>query len=162
MGTDLPAGQSSDEAQPSGETWELIARPKKTARYAIATAVVLVVIHFGLAITLARESTGVYFRASDQIAMAGIGLFLAGLVLLLTRPRLRVSARGIGVRNVLTERIVDWDLALGLSFPDGAAWARIELPDDEFIPIMAIQANDREHAVEAVRRFRDAQARWGE
>ncbi len=48
--------------------------------------------------------------------------------------------------------IVDWDLDQGLSFRDGASWARIELPDDEYVPVMAIQANDREHAVQAVRR----------
>lgn len=142
-------------------SWQLIARPRKTARYAMIVAAVLVIIHLVLAVTLAQESTGVYFRPADQIAMAGIGIFLAALVLLLARPRLRVSSRGIAVRNVIAERIVDWDLAQGMSFPDGAAWARIELPDDEFIPVMAIQANDREHAVAAVRKFREAEARYG-
>ena len=48
----------------------------------------------------------------------------------------------------------------GLSFPDGAAWARIDLPDDEYIPVLAIQANDREHAVDAVRRFRTLEAKY--
>ncbi|QNG18897.1 PH domain-containing protein [Rhodococcus triatomae] len=146
---------------PSADTsWELIARPRRTARYAMATAAVLIVVHVGLAITLARESTGVYFRLADQLAMAGIGLFLACLVLLLTRPRLRVSREGIAVRNVISERIIEWELAEGMSFPDGASWARIELPDDEFVPVMAIQANDRDHAVDAVRRFREAEAQY--
>lgn len=136
------------------EKWELIARPKKSRNAAIAAAALLVIVHVTLAVLLRTEQTGVFFRLSDQIAMAGLGCVLAGGVLLLTRPRLRVGPRGVGVRNVLNERIVDWDLARGLSFPDGAAWARIELPDDEYIPVMAIQSNDREYAVAAVRRFR--------
>lgn len=106
------------------------------------------------AILLRGDSTGVYFRLADQLAFAGIGCLLAAAVLLLTRPRLRVGPRGIAVRNVLGERIVDWDLYEGLSFPDGAAWARIELPDDEYLAVMAIQSNDREYAVDAVDRFR--------
>lgn len=140
--------------------WVLIARPRKSTRYAIGVAVLLVVVHVTLAILLRGESTGVYFRLADQFAMAGVGCALAAGVLLLTRPRLRVSPRGIAVRNILSEQIIEWDLADGLSFPDGAAWARIELPDDEYIPVMAIQSNDREYAVEAVRRFRESAAEY--
>lgn len=138
----------------SDEQWELIARPRKSRNAAIIAAVFLVVVHVTLAILLRTEQTGVFFRLSDQIAMAGLGCVFAAGVLLLARPRLRVGPRGIAVRNVLNERVVDWDLAQGLSFPDGAAWARIELPDDEYISVMAIQSNDREYAVDAVRRFR--------
>ncbi|MFC9549622.1 PH domain-containing protein [Rhodococcus sp. NPDC056960] len=134
--------------------WTLVAKPRKSRRYAIGVAIFLVVVHVTFAILLRGDSTGVYFRLADQLAFAGIGCLLAAAVLLLTRPRLRVGPRGIAVRNVLGERIVDWDLYEGLSFPDGAAWARIELPDDEYLAAMAIQSNDREYAVEAVDRFR--------
>jgi Bacterial PH domain len=134
--------------------WTLVATPRKSRRYAIGVAIFLVVVHLTFAILLRGDSTGVYFRLADQLAFAGIGCLLAAAVLLLTRPRLRVGPRGIAVRNVLGGRIVDWDLYEGLSFPDGAAWARIELPDDEYLAVMAIQSNDREYAVEAVDRFR--------
>jgi hypothetical protein len=138
----------------SESEWTLVAKPRKSRRYAIGVAIFLVVVHVTFAILLRGDSTGVYFRLADQLAFAGIGCLLAAAVLLLTRPRLRVGPRGIAVRNVLGERIVDWDLYEGLSFPDGAAWARIELPDDEYLAAMAIQSNDREYAVEAVDRFR--------
>ncbi|AWK72813.1 MULTISPECIES: PH domain-containing protein [Rhodococcus] len=140
----------------SSETeWQFVSRPRKSSRYAIGVAILMVVLHVTFAILLRGDSTGVYFRLADQVAFVGIGCLLAGAVLLLTRPRLRVGPRGIAVRNVLGERIVDWDLYEGLSFPDGAAWARIELPDDEYVPVMAIQSNDRDYAVDAVHRFRD-------
>ncbi|MDF3304607.1 MULTISPECIES: PH domain-containing protein [unclassified Rhodococcus (in: high G+C Gram-positive bacteria)] len=134
--------------------WTLVAKPRKSRRYAIGVAVLLVVVHVTFAILLRGDSTGVYFRLADQLAFAGIGCLFAAAVLLLTRPRVRIGPRGIAVRNVLGERIVDWDLYEGLSFPDGAAWARIELPDDEYLAVMAIQSNDREYAVDAVDRFR--------
>ncbi|MFC9356301.1 PH domain-containing protein [Rhodococcus sp. NPDC057014] len=134
--------------------WTLVAKPRKSRRYAIGVAVLLVVVHVTFAILLRGDSTGVYFRLADQLAFAGIGCLFAAAVLLLTRPRVRIGPRGIAVRNVLGERIVDWDLYEGLSFPDGSAWARIELPDDEYLAVMAIQSNDREYAVDAVDRFR--------
>lgn len=153
----MTAAHESRDADPQ---WELIARPRKSRKAAIGVAVFLVVVHVTLGILLRTEQTGVFFQRSDQLAMAGLGCILAAGVLLLTRPRLRVGPSGIAVRNVLSEKVVDWDLARGLSFPDGAAWARIELPDDEYIPVMAIQANDREYAVDAVRRFRALEAEY--
>lgn len=135
-------------------------RSRKSARFAMGVAAACITVFVVLAVLLRNSATGVFFRVADQLAMAGIGLILAGLVLLLTRPRLRVNADGVRVRNAFGERLVDWDLVRGLSFPDGAAWARVELPDDEYIPVMAIQANDRQHAVDAVRTFRALEARY--
>ena len=160
-------GFRGDAAQTAGGTgvtvsdseWDLEVRPRKTARYAIGVAVLLVVLFSVVGALLRTSATGVYFRAADQVAMVLFGFLLAGLVLLLTRPRLRVNASGVDVRNGLGEKHIDWDLVQGLSFPDGAAWARIELPDDEYVPVLAIQANDKQHAVEAVQAFRALDAR---
>ncbi|MBJ8345332.1 PH domain-containing protein [Antrihabitans sp. YC2-6] len=135
-------------------TYELEIRPKRSTRYAIGTAVFLVLAFAIIALLLRNSDTGVYFTVADQVAMVLLGFGLAGIALLFTRPRLRANDSGVWVRNVAGEKRIDWDLIQGLSFPDGAAWARIELPDDEYIPVMAIQANDRGLAVDAVRSFR--------
>ena len=37
-----------------------------------------------------------------------------------------------------------------MSFRTGARWARMDLPDDEYIPVMAIQAVDKGRAVDAM------------
>ncbi|SNS22445.1 PH domain-containing protein [Rhodococcoides kyotonense] len=140
--------------------WELEVRSRKSARYAIAAAAVLLVAHVTVAVLLRISPTGVYFRTADQLALAGIGVLLAGIALLLTRPRVRVGAEGVAVRNILSERLIEWDLVQGLSFPDGAMWARVDIPDDEFIPVMAIQSNDRDQAVAAVRSFRALEAKY--
>ena len=47
-----------------------------------------------------------------------------------------------------------------MSFPPGARWARVDLPDDEYIPVMAIQAVDKERAVEAMDKVRELRARY--
>lgn len=144
----------------SAEGWELEARPRKSARYAIAVAALLVAVHTVLGILLRTGNTGVYFQRVDQLAMIAIGCGMGAGVLLLTRPRIRVGAQGVLVRNLLSEKLVPWDLVQGLSFSPGASWARIELPDDEYVPVMAIQANDREYAVHAARTFRALEAKY--
>lgn len=123
-------------------------------------AAFLVIAFVVIGVLLRSADTGVFFQRSDQVAMIVLGCLLASAVLLLTRPRLRVDARGAFVRNVITEKLVDWDLIEGLSFPDGASWARIELPDDEYISVMAISSNDKGHAVDAVQKFRALQEKY--
>lgn len=140
--------------------YDLEVRARRTPRFAIGFAVFLIAVFVVVGLLLRRADTGVYFQTSDQVAMILLGFLLAGAVLLLTRPRLRVNASGALVRNVLTEKLVEWDLIEGLSFPDGASWARIELPDDEFIAVMAISANDRGRAVDAVQRFRELHEKY--
>ncbi|MGH3787554.1 MAG: PH domain-containing protein [Pseudonocardiaceae bacterium] len=130
------------------------ARPRKARRVAIAAAVLLVAVFSVVAVLLRQTPTGVYFQASDQVAMVVLGLLLGGAALLFARPRVRASAEGVEVRNVLTTRTVPWALVLRVSFPDGASWARLEIPDDEYITVMAIQAADGRHAVQAIRDLR--------
>ena len=120
----------------------LEARPRKARRVAVAAAVLLVVVFTVIAVLLRQTPTGVYFRLSDQVAMVMLGLLLAGAALLFARPRVRAGADGVEVRNLLGSRTLPWELVLRVSFPDGAPWARLELPDDEYIAVMAIQSTD--------------------
>jgi Bacterial PH domain len=134
------------------------ARPRKARRIAIAAAVLLVAVFAVVAALLRRTPTGVYFRLSDQVAMMLLGLLLAGAALLFARPRVRASAEGVEVRNLLGTRTVPWELVRRVSFPDGAPWARLELPDDEYIAVMAIQAADGRWAVRDIRALRAVHA----
>ncbi len=130
------------------------ARPRKARWVAIAAAVLLVVVFTVVAALLRRTPTGVYFQVSDQVAMMLIGLLLAGAALLFARPRVRAGADGVEVRNLGGSRTLPWQLVVRVSFPDGAPWARLEIPDDEYLAVMAIQAADGRHAVQAIRALR--------
>ncbi|MEJ2854505.1 MULTISPECIES: PH domain-containing protein [unclassified Saccharothrix] len=130
-------------------------RPRKIRTVAVVSAVFLVVVFTIVGLLLGDTPTGVIFRTSDQVAMIILGVLLACGVLLLTRPRVRADESGVEVRNVVTAHRFEWSEVLHVSFPDGASWARLELPDDEYVSIMAVQAVDRDHAVAAVRALRE-------
>ena len=65
------------------------------------------------------------------------------------------------MRNLLTYRLIPWSEIVDVSFQDGARWARVDLPDDEYVPAMAIQAVDKQRAVDAMDRVRELVARYG-
>lgn len=141
----------------SSEVTSVEARPQKIRRIAIPAAIVLLVVFTFVAVQLKETPTGAYFRVSDQVAMVGLGILLALGVLRFTFPRLYADADGVEVRNIIGTTRYGWDIVQGFSFPDGAPWARLELPDDEYAPVMAIQANDGEYAIKAMRELRALQ-----
>jgi hypothetical protein len=130
------------------------ARPRKVRVLVAIGAVIFVAVFTVVAILLRNTPTGVYFYLSDQIAMIGIGVLLACGALMFGRPRVRADHEGVEVRNMLGTRRWAWSDIESVSFPDGSAWARLELPDDEYIPILAVQAIDGDHAVSAMRELR--------
>jgi hypothetical protein len=136
----------------------LQARPRRAAIVAVISAMVLTGVFSVVAVMLRRTPTGVYFRVSDQVAMVVLGVLLAGAALLFARPRLRAYADGVEVRNLLFARWLPWELVLAVTFPEGTPWARLELPDDEYVAVLAIQAADRQHAVRALRGLRELHA----
>ncbi|CRK56306.1 POSSIBLE CONSERVED MEMBRANE PROTEIN [Alloactinosynnema sp. L-07] len=132
----------------------MIARPHRVRFVTGAIAVVFVAIFTIVAVLLRSTPTGVFFHASDQVAMAGIGVLLACGALWFTRPKVTADAEGVNVRNLLGTTYFSWDVVESVSFPNGASWARLELPDDEYVPIMALQSADGERAVAGIRELR--------
>ncbi|MBF6348567.1 MULTISPECIES: PH domain-containing protein [Nocardia] len=140
--------------------WEFEVRPRKARRTAVIVAACLVVVFVLLGVFLRVDYTGVNFRVVDQFAMAGIGIFGAIAVLLLTRPRVRAGERGVVVRNVLGDNEFEWKHIRGVSFPDRKAWARLELVNDDYVPMLAIRSNDGERAAAALDRLRELGAKY--
>lgn len=140
----------------------VIFRPRRVRRVASVLAVALVLVFSVIGALLRIQDTGVRFQTSDQIAMVLLGMILAGGVLLFTRPALIVTDDLIRVRTPVTEHRYRWDEIVGFSFPEGAAWARLVLPDDEYTAILAIQANDKLYAVEQMRQLREIAAKHSE
>ncbi|WP_318783747.1 PH domain-containing protein [Plantactinospora soyae] len=94
------------------------------------------------------------FQRGDQLAMVGLGVLGGLLVLLFTRPRVEADDRGIRVRNVIGSYDLPWAVVRAVRFDRASAWANLELHDDELVPILALQAVDRELAVDGVRALR--------
>lgn len=122
--------------------------------WSLATALVVV---FSLVATSLHGATGDSmgtFQRGDQAAMIGLGVLGALGILLFTRPRVEADARGVRVRNVLGSYDLPWEVVRGVRFERGAPWASLELHDDDLVPMLALQAADRELAVAGVRALR--------
>lgn len=139
--------------------WDVTLTPRLMPLIARAAAILIAVT--GVVIAVFNDTaSGAYLRFADQVAMAGLALILAAAVLLGTRPRLRVGPAGLGVRNVLGERLIGWTEVDDVRFPPGKRWARVELDYDEYVPVLAIQSFDRERAVDAMDTVRDLMQRY--
>ncbi len=144
----------------AADSWDIEIRPYRTAYFAYGAALVIFLAHVAVGLLLKVSSTGVLFRTSDQVAIALLGAIIAGAVLMFARPRLKVGPAGVAVRNLVSFKVIPWSEVVGIAFPRGARWARVDLPDDEYIPVMAIQAVDKGRAVKAMDEVRDLVDRY--
>jgi Bacterial PH domain len=144
----------------SRDTWDVELRPHLTPIFAYGAAVVIAAAHIAVGFLLKIKSSGVIFQTADQVAIALLGLVIACVVLLFARPRLRIGPAGLSVRNLLGDKLIPWDEVEGVSFHAGARWARVDLPDDEYVPVMAIQAVDKGRAVVAMDTVRTLMTRY--
>jgi len=130
--------------------------------WVLATFVVVAMVIVGL--LLKQSSTGALtFRTADQVAMIGLGVIIAGGVLILTRPYVRADANGIDMRNFGGAKHIPWQVVRGVRFSDASPWATLELQDDDAFTLLAIQAVDGERAADATEGLRRllAQSRTG-
>ncbi len=139
---------------------DLVVKPHLTPYFAYGAAFLIAGAHIAVGFLLKIRSSGVFFQTADQVAMGLLGVIIGCLVLLFARPRLRVGTNGLFVRNLFGERLVPWSDVVDVSFPTGARWARVDLPDDEYIPLMAIQSVDKERAVDAMDAVRALMIRY--
>ena len=136
------------------QDWDVTLRAHLTPYFAYGAAFLIAAAHITVGFLLKIGSSGVVFRTADQVAMGLLGLALAGVALLFTRPRLRVGPAGLSVRNILGDKLIPWADVVDVAFPPGARWARVDLPHDEYFAVMAIQAVDKDRAVQAMKSVR--------
>ncbi len=155
--------QSADDAE-----WDLVYRPHRLRVWSCVAAAIVLLIHAVFAYLLTKSQITLFGHtftfgdngvrnvgSADQWAILLIGVVVVGGILLLTQPRVRVGERGVAVRNLIGERLFGWDEITGITYPDSGMCARLEFPDDEHIPILAIRAGDGERAITAMERVRD-------
>lgn len=150
----------ADTPTTTEKPWELVVTSKILKVWAAVAVAVIMAVHIFMAIVVAVGDTGAAVTAVDQWAFVGVGVVFSGVALALLRPRVRVNSDGVEVRNFLGPQFYGWDLIYGLSFPKSAYWARLELPEFEFVPMWAFQAADKERVVQAVKDFRDLEDRY--
>jgi hypothetical protein len=131
------------------------ARPRLMSRIGWCSAAFVLVVFVVVALLMKRDNAGATFGDKDQIATVVVGVILAGLLIMPTRPRLYADAEQVRLRAFLGGwRTVPWDLVVRVEFPSTVRFARLVLPGDETLAIYAVQRMDKEYAVEAMRGLR--------
>jgi hypothetical protein len=133
-------------------------RPKKIRLVAIpaavAVAVLFTVLSFGLTGNAGFQDARMTFQRGDQVAMIGLGVLLGLGILAFCRPRVVADADGVHVRNVVGGYDLPWSVVRAVRFDRNSAWAHLELENDEQVAIHALQAVDKDYAVDGVRALR--------
>jgi hypothetical protein len=75
-------------------------------------------------------------------------------VLIFTRPRIIADTHGVRVRNLLGWKYFPWAVITAVRFDRGSPWVALDLQDDDVVSVMAVQAADKEYAVDTVRALR--------
>lgn len=131
------------------------AKPIRMARIGYWSSAIVFVAFLVTAIVMPHDSAGASFGRKDQAATALIGVILAGLLLMPTRPRLHADADGVRLRAFLGGwRTVPWELVKAVEFPGNVRFARLVLPGEETLAIYAVQRFDGQDAVAVMRRLR--------
>lgn len=140
--------------------WLLTVTSPTLKRWAWGGALVVLLVHIFMAVVSAIGDTGVAVTVVDQLSFLGLGLIFSSCILCLLRPRVRVNEAGVEVRNIFGAQFYRWSIIHGLSFPRNARWARLELPDFEFVPMMAFQLADKATIARKVENFRVLEDRY--
>ncbi len=131
------------------------ARPRRARTVCWITAAVVVVFFTLIATSLRGPTEGVgVFHTGDQVAMIALGLLGGAGILWFARPRVEADQSGIRVRNLLSSYDLPWAIVREIRFDRGNPWASLELADDDVVAVMAVQATDKDYAVETIRALR--------
>jgi hypothetical protein len=132
------------------------ARPRVMARIAWAASAFVLIAFVVTALVMKHANAGADFDTKDQFGTVVVGIILAGLLIMPTRPRLRADADAVRLRSFLGGwRVVPWDVIVRIDFPSNLRFARVVLPGDEALAIYAVQRLDKDRAVAVMGRLRE-------
>jgi hypothetical protein len=136
--------------------------PRRLRVICLISAVVIVAVFAVLSTALhGKTEGGGVFQRGDQLAMIALGVLVGLGIMAFARPRVRADAHGVRVRNVVGGYELPWEVVRAVRFSRHSPWASLELADDDEVTMMAIQAADKEYALDAVRGLRRLLAEHG-
>jgi hypothetical protein len=134
---------------------EVRAQSRVLSRVGYLSAAVVFFGFIAIALVMRQDNAGAHFVEADQVGTGVVGLMLAGMCLMPTRPRMRADAQAVRLRSFLGAwRVVPWDVVVRVEFPRRVQFARLVLPGDEVLVIYAIARVDKQRAVAAMRQLR--------
>ena len=138
-------------------TGQVVYRPRKirwvAGGGALAVVTLFTAISFGLHGSTGFDNAGT-FQRGDQSAMIGLGVLIGLGFLAFARPRVTADAAGIKIRNVVGAYDLPWSVVRAVRFDRHSPWAVLDLHDNDQVSVHALQAADKEYAVDGVRTLR--------
>ncbi len=124
-------------------------RPAKTRAVLLSAAVALFVVVSAVALLLDSLSP------AEKTSFVFTAALLAGILLLLARPRVRADEDGVTVVNITRVRRLAWAEIVRVNLRTGDAWVFLDLSDGTSMPVLGIQpGNGRAAAVRDARLLR--------
>ncbi|TDT36879.1 PH (Pleckstrin Homology) domain-containing protein [Streptomyces sp. BK208] len=132
-------------------------RPGRTRAVLIVLAAVTFVTVTALGMLLRGLGPG------ERLSFVLTALVLAGVLLLLARPRVVADESGVTVVNLTARRHLDWPEILRVNLRQGDPWVFLDLSDGTSLPALGIQPGiAKQRALADARALRDlVEARSG-
>jgi hypothetical protein len=135
------------------------AEPHKTARIAWISSAFVLIVFVITSLVMKRYNAGASFNDKDQVGTVVVGIILAALLIMPTRPRMEADEKSVRLRSFLGGwREVPWDVIVAVRFPSKVRFAQLVLPGEETLAIYAIQRFDKQYAVTAMHQLRELYA----
>ncbi|MFD3734351.1 PH domain-containing protein [Streptomyces sp. NPDC058632] len=124
-------------------------RPGRTRAVLLTTAVALFAAISLIALLLEQLGPG------ERLSFVFTAALLAGVLVLLARPRVDADETGVTVVNITTRRRLDWAQILQVNLRPGDPWVFLDLSDGTSLPVLGIQPGiARERAIADARALR--------
>ncbi|MBD0734520.1 PH domain-containing protein [Streptomyces sp. CBMA29] len=137
-------------------------RPVVTRVVLLSLGAALVVALTVVALMMPHDGAGPW-STGDRITVIMVGVLIAAVLALLSRPKVTVTADGVTVVNLTVKRRLAWAEVVRVNLRPGDAWVHLDLADGTTLPVMGIQPGiAKEQALHDARLLRSLVETLGE
>ncbi|MGW4979904.1 PH domain-containing protein [Streptomyces mirabilis] len=124
-------------------------RPSLTRAVLLTAGVAIFVVIATVALLLEQLSPG------EKLSFIFIGALLAGVLLMLSRPKVVADEIGVTVVNITSRRHLEWAEILQVNLRPGDPWVFLNLSDGTSLPVLGIQPGiAKQRAIQDARALR--------
>ncbi|MFF3579127.1 PH domain-containing protein [Streptomyces mirabilis] len=124
-------------------------RPSLTRAVLLTASVAIFVVIATVAMLLEQLSPG------EKLSFIFIGALLAGVLLMLSRPKVVADETGVTVVNITSRRHLEWAEILQVNLRPGDPWVFLNLSDGTSLPVLGIQPGiAKQRAIQDARALR--------
>lgn len=131
---------------PDGPEGTVVLRPRLTR--VVAYAIGLLVLAAAIVLSVLT-----HFGFADTVGFIAFGLGVLWFCHREGSVRATAHPDRLVVRNLMSTRELEWAEIIGVVFPPGDPWAKLDLADGDTVSVMAVQRTDGERGMQAARRL---------